>query len=273
MVLVRILYAFASVAGLGMLLGAGLAIASRLLSVRKDEKIAAVEEALPGLNCGTCGFAGCAAYAAAVLRDGAALNLCAPGGEDTVQEISGLMGVAPPAAGEKRVIQVHCRGGLGKSEYEFDYAGIEDCNALYSLYGGNKVCKHGCLGQGSCIRVCPVGAIDYDSEGLIWVNKEICIGCGKCVDVCPTGVLRWIPYNADWVVVCNSTDKGALVRKYCSVGCIACKICEKKSPEGGYKVQEFLSRIDYEAGGERESGAKACPTHCIITNEIHLKKK
>jgi ferredoxin len=56
---------------------------------------------------------------------------------------------------------------------------------------------------------------------------------------------------ADYIVACNSTDKGALVRKYCKVGCIACKICEKKSPEGGYKVEDNLSRIDYRSGDRR----------------------
>ena len=105
------------------------------------------------------------------------------------------------------------------------------------------------------------------------VNKELCISCGKCVQVCPTGVMRWIPYDADWIVVCNSTDKGGAVRKYCSVGCIACKMCEKKSPEGGYKIEDFLSRIDYAATGEREEGARACPTHCIIKSEVHAKAR
>ncbi len=272
MVLVRILYAFIAVAGLGMLLGAGLAFASRFLSVRKDERIAALEAVLPGLNCGACGYAGCASYAAAIAGEEASLTLCAPGGEDAAKGISEIMEVEFNGTIEKKVPQVHCRGGQGRSEYEFDYFGIKDCNALYALLGGNKVCKFGCLGLDSCIQVCPAGAIDYDSESLIWVDKEVCIGCGKCVEVCPTGVMRWIPYSADYIVVCNSTDKGARVRKYCSVGCIACKICEKKSPEGGYKVEDFLSKIDYNTEGERKSGAEACPTKCIVRNDRHPKK-
>jgi len=269
--LLRILYAFGSVAGLGILLGVGLAIANRLLAVRKDERAEAVERILPGANCGACGFAGCAAYAAAVVGGEAALDLCTVGGAEAAKQIAEIMGQQYSGSAEKKVPQVHCRGGRENAKVAYRYDGIVDCNAARLLYGGDKVCKHGCLGLGSCIRVCPVDAIAYDAEGLVWVNKDLCISCGKCVQVCPTGVMRWVPYEADWIVACNSTDKGGAVRKYCSVGCIACKMCEKKSPDGGYKVEDFLSRIDYAAGGEREEGAKACPTHCIIRNEVHAK--
>ncbi|GAH24719.1 unnamed protein product, partial [marine sediment metagenome] len=137
-------------------------------------------------------------------------------GERKALEISDIMGVEFTASMEKKVVQVHCRGGQGRSEYEFAYSGVNDCNALYELFGGNKVCKLGCLGLGSCIKVCPVEAIDYDREGLVWVNKEKCISCGKCIEVCPTGVMLLVPYEADYIVACSSTDKGAKVRKYCS---------------------------------------------------------
>ena len=99
------------------------------------------------------------------------------------------------------------------------------------------------------------------------IDKDKCISCGKCVDVCPTGVMQWLPYNADRFVACNSTDKGPVVRKYCKVGCIGCKICAKKSPEGGFVIENFLARVDFEQTGEREQAAAACPTKCIIENQ------
>jgi electron transport complex protein RnfB len=268
-VALRILYAFASVAGLGLLLGVGLAFASRLLAVKKNEKIVVLEEALPGLNCGACGYAGCSSYAEAIAGDEeVSLSLCAPGGAETAQRLAEIMGVEVSASLERRVAQVHCRGGRDAAKYAFEYQGIQDCNALYALYGGNKVCKYGCLGLGSCIAVCPVGAIDTDDQGLVRVDPEKCISCGKCLEVCPTGVMRWVPYDADFIVACNSRDKGRDVRKYCSVGCIACKMCEKKSPEGGFLVEDNLARIDYNQKGERESAASACPTKCIINNGV-----
>ncbi|MBN2551968.1 MAG: RnfABCDGE type electron transport complex subunit B [Spirochaetales bacterium] len=273
MALVRIVYAVASVAGLGIFLGLGLAVASRLLAVRKDERVEAIEKALPGSNCGACGFAGCAAYAAEIVGGEVALDLCTVGGANVAKRIAEILGVDYEAKEEgRRVPQVHCRGGRQTTQYAFDYSGVQDCVALYTLFGGDKVCKYGCLGLGSCMRVCPVDAIYYDSEGLVWVNKEVCISCGRCVDICPTGVMQWLPYEADYVVACSSRDKGGQVRKYCKVGCIACKICEKKSPEGGYKVEDNLSRIDYTAGGDRREAAEACPTKCIIANDIHPKR-
>ncbi len=265
--ILQIVFSLLAVSILGLILGVGLAFAARVLAVKKDERVTPIETALPGLNCGTCGYAGCAAYAAAIVGGDVALDLCRPGGDVTLEGISKVMGVEFTASGERRVTQVHCRGGCKTAVYKFDYAGLHDCNAAYAMFEGFKQCRFGCLGEGSCIAVCPVEAIGRDSEGLVWVDKYKCVACGLCVDVCPTGVMQWVPNNADYIVACNSTDKGAAVRKYCSVGCIACKLCERKSPEGGYKVDNFLARIDYTATGERTNGAKACPTGCIIKNQ------
>jgi electron transport complex protein RnfB len=170
-VFVRIAYAVASVAGLGILLGLGLAFASRLLAIRKDERVEAIEKALPGSNCGACGFAGCAAYAAQIVGGEVALDMCTVGGADVAGQIAEIMGSEYEAEeAVKRIPQVHCRGGAAAAERAFEYTGVSDCVALYALFGGNKVCKYGCLGLGSCIEVCPVDAIYYDSDGLVWVN-------------------------------------------------------------------------------------------------------
>jgi Na+-translocating ferredoxin:NAD+ oxidoreductase subunit B len=259
-----ILYALLVVGFLGALFGIGLAFASSVLAVKKDERVEAVEEALPGLNCGACGYPGCSAYAEAIVNQGEKLTLCGPGGNDAAAAIAKIMGKEIDLSAEKMVAQVHCRGGRDVSSYEFNYQGMEDCTALYLLYGGDKVCKESCLGLGSCIRVCPVDAIDYDEEGKVWVDKDVCISCGKCIEICPTGVIKWVPYSADYIVACNNTDTGKNVRKYCSVGCIACKLCEKKSPEGGYVVENNLSSIDYSRTGDRSAGAEKCPPKCII---------
>ena len=54
------------VAGIGLIAGLGLAIASIIMAVPKDEKAEAVLEILPGANCGACGYSGCAGYAKAL---------------------------------------------------------------------------------------------------------------------------------------------------------------------------------------------------------------
>ena len=269
----RVLYSFLTVALLGGLLGIGLAYASKIFFVKKDERIEEVEKALPGANCGACGFAGCAAYAEAIVKEGAEIDLCSPGGADTVKAIAEIMGLdADVGEGGKMVAQVHCRGSKDTSTYLYEYNGVTDCNAAHMLFEGDKECKYGCLGLGSCMKVCPTDAIYYDDEGLVRVDREKCIGCGKCVDVCPTGVMKMVPYDADYIVACNSKDKGAKVRKYCKVGCIGCKICEKKSPDGGFKVEDFLATIDYAHNGDRRAAAQACPAKCIILADDSMKQ-
>ena len=56
------------VAGIGLVAGIILAIASVVMAVPKDEKAEAILEVLPGANCGACGFSGCAGYAAALSK-------------------------------------------------------------------------------------------------------------------------------------------------------------------------------------------------------------
>ena len=51
------------VAAVGLIAGIILTIAAKLMFVPVDERVAAIEEVLPGANCGACGFAGCSDYA------------------------------------------------------------------------------------------------------------------------------------------------------------------------------------------------------------------
>ena len=63
-----ILLAILLVGGIGLIAGAGLAIASVLMAVPRDEKAEQIESLLPGANCGACGYSGCAGYAAALAK-------------------------------------------------------------------------------------------------------------------------------------------------------------------------------------------------------------
>ena len=47
-----------------------------------------------------------------------------------------------------------------------------------------------CIGCQVCSSVCPNGAIFFNSQGMMVINRDKCDACGICVDACPSGALR-----------------------------------------------------------------------------------
>lgn len=174
--------------GLGLTAAAILAGASKVLHVEEDPRIADVEACLPGANCGGCGFPGCGAAAAAVVRGEAPPELCVAGGMDIAQAVARVMGMSVSFK-EPRVASLICTGGA-RADTLYTYHGARDCRAEAMLYGGDKSCGLGCLGLGSCVKACSFGAIELSEQGLPVVNPALCRACGKCAEVCPTGAIR-----------------------------------------------------------------------------------
>lgn len=69
------------VAAVGLFIGVFLGVAGKKFAVEVDEKEVAVREALPGNNCGGCGYPGCDGLAAAIAKGEAPVNGCPVGGE------------------------------------------------------------------------------------------------------------------------------------------------------------------------------------------------
>ena len=259
-----IFLAFIVIAVLGLLLGLGLSFADSKLKVEKAEKLEQMEAIMPGANCGGCGFAGCSAYAEAVYKGEAEIGLCAPGGNALSEKMGEIMGVKVEEK-EKMVAFVFCQGNPEVTGIDYDYRGMKDCNAASLLLSGPNSCKAGCLHLGSCIAVCPAGAISKNEKGNIVVDREKCIGCGKCTRICPNGVTKMIPYSAKYVVACNNHEPGALVRKECKVGCIGCRLCQNKVESSPFVVEDNLSSVDYSkdmANGDK--AVEICPQKCIL---------
>jgi Na+-translocating ferredoxin:NAD+ oxidoreductase subunit B len=255
------LAAVISLGGMGLVAAVALGFAAKKFAVAVDPREAALLEVLSGANCGACGYPGCGAYAKAVVAGQVAPNLCTPGGQGTIDDIARIMGVEAVAA-EAQIAVVLCQGDNRKARAKYRYQGLYDCQAAQRLADGPKECPGGCLGLGTCARVCPFAAIEMTADGLAVISRDKCTGCRKCIGACPRQVIRMTPASATVHVLCNSHDKGAVVRKYCSIGCIACQICKKAVPEA-YRIEEQLAQIDYAHADGAEAAVAKCPTKCI----------
>ncbi|STX30212.1 iron-sulfur cluster binding protein [Legionella beliardensis] len=124
-----------------------------------------LDAVLPQTQCGECGFSGCMPYAEALIQGSAPINLCPPGGEQTVIALANLLQIdATPyldaAKANKRapsVAQIH----------EAD-----------------------CVGCTKCIQACPVDAIAGSAKLMHVILTTECTGCGLCVEPCPVDCIE-----------------------------------------------------------------------------------
>lgn len=47
-----------------------------------------------------------------------------------------------------------------------------------------------CVACGSCLEVCPLGAISIWEGVIAQVSGEKCVGCGKCARECPASAIH-----------------------------------------------------------------------------------
>ncbi|MBU3915177.1 FAD-dependent oxidoreductase, partial [bacterium] len=173
--------------GVGLSASAVLAIAAKVFHVEIDPRITEVEDALPGANCGGCGFTGCGACAEAIVNGKAPINACIAGGATTTATVARVMG-GEVGFVEPKLALHYCEGGY-RAVTKYHYEGARDCRAMANLHGGDLVCKDGCLGMGTCVNECPFDALKMGDEGFPVVIPERCVGCGTCEKVCPTKVI------------------------------------------------------------------------------------
>jgi NADPH-dependent glutamate synthase beta subunit-like oxidoreductase len=157
----------------------------------------------------------------------AAPNSCVAAGPEVAEAIAEIMGVKIEAK-EPDIARPGCYFGVQDADTKYVYNGLDDCRAVALLGGGMKVCTIGCLGLGTCAKVCPFNAITMGPEGLPVVIEEKCTGCGTCERVCPKHIINL-----------SSTTR-RIMREYTDEECTT--PCQRGCP-AGINIREYIRQI------------------------------
>ena len=154
-----ILIAAGTLASLTLIAGLALAWAHARLPANDDGLVDAIDALLPQTQCGQCGHPGCRPYAEA-LAEGAPMDLCPPGGEETFAALKALLGRDDGTApAEPRPVTARIR-------------------------------EPECIGCALCFAPCPVDAIVGAPGFMHTVIEDQCTGCELCLTACPVDCIE-----------------------------------------------------------------------------------
>ena len=165
-----------------------LSLASKVFYVYEDPRVALVEGALAGANCGGCGYAGCSAAAQAMVAGDEPPSLCVVAGKEGAQNVATILGIDAGTA-ESQISYNNCQGG-SRAETKYHYMGVTSCKAMAAISGGHRVCSIGCIGLGDCVKACLFGAVKIGKQGFPEVDDDLCVGCGACESACPKDIIE-----------------------------------------------------------------------------------
>lgn len=275
-----IIYAVVSLSAIGVAAAIILYFIAQKFKVIEDPDIDRVQEALPGANCGACGFAGCRNFAEALVKSAkeektiTGLN-CPVGGASVMNVVASIVGLEADV-NEPMIAVVRCNGSFQNAPKKVVYDGPASCAFAHALYAGESGCPYGCLGLGDCVKACVFDAIHMDPlTGLPVVNDK-CTACGACVEACPRDIIELRPKGKKdrrIFVSCVNEEKGGPARKNCSVACIGCGKCVEVCPFDAITLKNNLAYIDPQKCKLCRKCAPVCPTGAILEINFPVRKE
>ncbi len=271
-----VLFTIAMLSALGLLAAVILYFVAQKFKVVEDPRIDTVNEALPGANCGGCGYTGCRAFAETLVKSESFEGLnCPVGGADTMAKIAVILDRQPVAV-EPRVAVVRCNGSPDHAIRTSFYDGAVSCRVAHALYGGQTACQYGCLGCGDCVEACKFDAMYMDPVTQLPVIIDYkCVACGACVKACPRNIIELRKRNKKdrkIFVSCVNKDKGGPARKACQVACIGCGKCVKVCPYEAITMDNNLAFIDSFKCKLCRKCVTECPTGAILEIGFPVKE-
>lgn len=271
-----IIYTIISLTGIGIVSGIIIYLVSKKFAVTEDTRVSAVEQVLPGTNCGGCGQPGCHAFALEVVKTGDLTRLhCPVGGNAVMKQVAAMLGVAAVEK-DPYIAIVRCSGSFEHRKKTNVYDGARSCKVAANLYSGDTGCAYGCLGMGDCVEVCDFDAMYMDEKtGLPVIFEDKCTACNMCVKACPKDILELWPKgkkNQRIYVACLNEEKGGTARKECAVACSGCAKCFEACRYDAITMDSNLAIIDPEKCKLCMECVDTCDVHNIITANVTPEK-